>query len=256
MGRENQTPSIALTSSPEKCGEGPKRSRVPSEAPGARGWDSEALSPTWAAELEGTGVPLGCAHAPGSQCGFPTPGRVAAQRPAALTPTRPGQGLRGARGPRAPGVQRAPRIRVPAAGPPSPRLRAHAPAHGGARPGHPGHSGLPSLRVAGGGGGGGSGRGFPESVSPLPSKLPGTQVLGSGAGWTIAQSPQSVPRPRHPEATRAVTSAREASELRPPGLPAPSSGGRSAGPFLRARGSSEGGREGGSWAGGWPECTE
>lgn len=136
------------------------------------------------------------------------------------------------------------------------RLREHTPAHDGARPGHPGHSELPSLRVAGGAVGGLVGGASRRASPPLPSKLPGTQDLDSGAGWTIAQSPQSVPGPRHPEATRAVTTVREASELRPPGLPAPSSGGRSAGPLRRAQGSSEGGREGGSWAGGWPECTE
>lgn len=142
----------------------------------------------------------------------------------------------------------------------SPGGRPSKPAAPGAHPGtRRGQARAPgTLRASqpSGRGGGGSGRGFPESVSPLPSKLPGTQVLGSGAGWTIAQRPQGVSGPRHPEATRAVTSAREASELCPLGLPAPSSGGRSAGPLLRARGSSKGGREGGSWAGGWPECTE
>lgn len=145
----------------------------------------------------------------------------------------------------------------------SPGGRPSKPAAPGAHPGtRRGQARAPgTLRASqppgrGGGAVGWGGRGFPESVSPLPSKVPGTQVLGSGAGWTIAQSPQSVPGPRHPEATRAVTSAREASELHSPGLPAPSSGGRSAGPLRRARGSSEGGREGGSWAGGWPECTE
>lgn len=192
-------------------------------------------------------------HAPGSQCGFPTPGRVPAQRRAALAPTRPGQGLRGA------GARRLAESKG------RPGYESRRQALQARRPGltprrtagpGPGTRDTRASQPPGRGGRWWGGRGFPESVSPLPSKLPGTQVLGSGAGWTMAQSPQSVPGPRHPEATRAVTSARRASELRPLGLPAPSSGGRSAGPLRRARGSSEGGREGGSWAGGWPECTE
>lgn len=135
------------------------------------------------------------------------------------------------RGPPAPGVQRAPRIRAPAAGPPSPPPRAHSPAHGGARPGHPGRT-LRASQPPGRGGWGG-GRGFPESVSPLPSKLPGTQVPGSGAGWTMAGapgasgSPPSRSHPSGPLCARGLRARPPAYLLRAPGGAPP---GRSAGP--------------------------
>lgn len=71
VGRETQALTIALTSSPEKCGEGPKSSRVPSEAPGVRSWDSPGRGrQNWRGQASPYPA-LGCAHALGSHCGFP-----------------------------------------------------------------------------------------------------------------------------------------------------------------------------------------
>lgn len=229
----------------------------PRPEPGS--WSKElGLAPTRAAELEGTGVPrpppLGAhtlrAHTVASRSPGQGPSAAASSAHTGAPWTRPAwsPGPAGSRSPKGAPDTSSRRQALRARG--SGRTPRHT-----AGPG-PGTRDTPGFPASGSRGGGVGWAGLPGERLPLPSKVPGTQVLGSGAGWTIAQSPQGVPGPRHPEATRAVTSAREASELHSPGLPAPSSGGRSAGPLCRARGSSEGGREGGSWAGGWPECTE
>ena len=93
--------------------------------------------------------------------------------------------------------------------------------------------------------------GLPGGLSPLSSKLPGTQIRGSGSGWTIAlgTSPPRVPpqprtnQPNHlsqqgllPASAR-LTWSDLAGALRPGG---------SAGP----EGAKRGAGEGGSWGGG------
>lgn len=215
-------------------------------------WSKElGLAPTRAAELEGTGVPptpLGAhtlrAHTVASR----HPGRVPAQPRAARTPSRPGQGLRGARGPRALGSPKG-------APDTSPGGRPSKPAAPGAHPGtRRGQARAPeTLRASQPRGGGGVGVGGASRRASPPffqsSRHPGPRLRrGLDNSSEPPECPGSPLSRSHP--SRAVTSAREASELHSPGLPAPSSGGRSAGPLRRARGSSEGGREGGSWAGG------
>lgn len=128
--------------------------------------------------------------------------------------------------------------------------------HRGQSPGSP-TSPDQLVRVAGGWGWEGW-AGLPGELSPpLPSKLPGTQIWGSGSSWTIARGP-SPPRgppqsrtsqPNHlsqqgllPESAR-LTWSELGGALRP---------GRSAGPERAERGAGEGG----SWGGGWPECAE
>lgn len=52
---------------------------------------------------------------------------------------------------------------------------------------------LPRTTRPGRGGVGGVGGASRRALPPLPSKLPGTQIRGSGSGWTIARGP-SPPR--------------------------------------------------------------
>lgn len=255
MGREALPPTIALTSSPEKCGEGPKSSRVPSEAPGARSWDSPRRGRrNWRGQASPHA--LGCAHAPGSHCGFQTPGPGPSAAASSAHTVAPWPRPSWSPGPASsqeskgrPGYESR-RQALQARG--SGRTPRHT---AGPGPGTRDTPGFPASRSRGVGWGG---RGFPKSVSPpslQSSRHPGPRLRrGLDNSSEPTEYPGSPLSRSHP--SRAVTSAREASELHSPGLPAPSSGGRSAGPLRRARGSSEGSREGGSWTGGWPECTE
>ena len=86
--------------------------------------------------------------------------------------------------------------------------------------------------------------GLPGELLPLSSKLPGTQIRGSGSGWTMALGTSPHLTAPHPPKHRPTTPPLPAGP--PPGVrPAylvRSRGGAPAGRLRRARGSEEGGR--------------
>lgn len=168
-------------------------------------WSKElGLARTRAAELEGTGVPPPRPWVR-TRSGLPLwlpdhPGRVPAQPRAARTLARPGQGLRGARGPRALGVQRAPRIRVPGGRPSKPPAPG---AHPSTRRGQARAPG--TLRASQPPGRGGVGVGWAGLPGErLPPSLQSSRHPGPGLGRGLDNSseppecPGSPPSRSHP----------------------------------------------------------
>ena len=185
------------------------------------------------------------------------PGRPEA-RPEACVELGPG-GLRDSASRESKG-RRGPRLGAagtssPVAGPPNPRLcgppnpdldtpkcgRLDRRWHRGQARGSPTS---PRTTRPGRGGLVGGWAGLPGELLPLSSKLPGTQIRGSGSGWTIALGTSPPLTAPHPPKHRPTTPPLPAGP--PPGVrPAylvRSRGGAPAGRLRRARGSEEGGR--------------